>query len=327
MTKNMKFSLPVVEISSVVILGMGGSGIAGDFARVLLRNSKVPIHVCKTSVPPQFITRSTLVVAITYSGNTQETLNAFESSLAMGARGIVITSSRELGSKFDEKKIPCILVPDNNYPRASLGYLLVPLLGVLQKFHIIPSIDADIYEAISILEDIRKQCGPEAAYTNNPAHLMAIALAEKMPVVYGESNFTDVVALRWKQLFNENSKVHSYWDSFPELLHNEIEAWHHNVQINRQHKVAIILRDAIHERDSNLEEKIMAAKDLIQHSGTSVFELWTRGKSELARLLSLSYLGDFVSIYLANLTGTDPCVIPNIEQLKKKTIASLQKEV
>jgi glucose/mannose-6-phosphate isomerase len=148
-----------------------------------------------------------------------------------------------------------------------------------------------------------------------------------IPVVHGESNFIDVVALRWKQLFNENSKVHSYCDSFPELLYNEIEAWHQNARASHQHKITIILRDTIHESDTHLEEKIVAAKALIQSSGTLVFELWTRGKSELARLLSLSYMGDFVSVYLATSMGTEPSVIPNIEQLKKEAPIGLQKEV
>jgi glucose/mannose-6-phosphate isomerase len=303
---------------------MGGSGIAGDFARVLLRNSNVPVHVYKSSVPPQFITDNTLIIAITYSGKTNETLSALEASLSLGAKGIVITSSHELGSTCEERKIPCILVPQHNYPRASLGYLLLPVLGILQKLHVIPSIDLDISESVSILQDIRKQCGPETLVAANPARLLANALAEKMPVVYGESHFTDVVALRWKQLFNENSKVHSYCDSFPELLHNEIEAWQHSVAVKRQNNVVILLRDAIHEHDTSLDERIVAARALIQNNGTSIFELWTRGKSELARLLSLSYMGDFVSVYLADSLGIDPGSVPNIEKLKKQTLESVK---
>ncbi|MFY3741528.1 MAG: glucose/mannose-6-phosphate isomerase [Candidatus Nitrosomirales archaeon] len=328
LTKSLSLSLPLVtEISSIVILGMGGSGIAGDFARVLLRDSKVPVHVCKSSVPPQFITNTTLVVAITYSGKTNETLDALNASLALGAKGIVITSSLELESTCNERQIPCILVPQNNYPRASLGYLLVPLLGLLQKFHILPSIERDVSETLSILEEIKSQCGPEAVYATNPARLLAIALEEKIPVVYGESNFTDVVALRWKQLFNENSKVHSYIDSFPELLHNEIEAWQKNAHTSHQHEVMIILRDTIHEHDTDMGEKIEAARDLIQSTGARVFEIWSKGKSELARLFSLSYMADFVTIYLALSMGTNPSRIPNIEQLKKKVLTSLQKQV
>jgi glucose/mannose-6-phosphate isomerase len=327
LTKSISFSLPLgSEISSIVIVGMGGSGIAGDFARVLLRNSKVPVHVCKSSVPPQFITNRTLVVAITYSGKTNETLEALDSSITLGAKVIVITSSFKLESICNERQIPCILVPQNNYPRASLGYLLLPLLVLLQKCHLMHSIDLDISETKSVLEGIKSQCGPDAVYATNPARLMAIALIEKIPVVYGESNFTDIVALRWKQLFNENSKAHSYIDSFPELLHNEIEAWQQNTHISRQH-VLIVLRDAIHEHDTDMKEKIETAKDLIQSTGVKVFEVWSKGKSELARLLSLSYLADFVSVYLALSTGINPSRIPNIEQLKKRAVVGLQKEV
>jgi glucose/mannose-6-phosphate isomerase len=323
-------SLPselMTEISSVVILGMGGSGIAGDFTRVLLRNSKVSIHVCKSSVPPHFITKDTLVVAITYSGNTPETLAALDASLSMGAKGIVITSSYELQSKCDEKKIPCILVPQNIYPRASLGYLLVPLLAILQKYHVIPSIEPDIAETIAILNEIKSQCGPETVHSSNPARLLAAALVKKIPIVYGESNFTDVVALRWKQQFNENSKVRSHCDSFPELLHNEIEAWHQNAHTGHQHEILIILRDALYEHGTNMGAKLEETKVLIKGTGATVFEIWSKGKSELARLLSLSYMADFVTIYLALSTGINPSKIPNIDLLKGKTLQGLKNQI
>jgi len=329
LTKDLKITMPVFadRISSIVILGMGGSGIAGDLARVLLRHSEVPVHVCKNSVPPHHLTSSTLVIAITYSGKTQETLDALSAALSNGSKAVVITSSSELHSIFESRKVLSVLVPKNDYPRASLAYLLIPLLAILQKIGIMSLTERDFDETLSVLEELRTQCHPEKPIAANPARILAHALVDKFPIIYGEFNFTDVVALRFKQLLNENSKIHCYCDAFPELLHNEIEGWQSSKRSMNYDKVLLIMRDAVHEQNIKITEKIESTRALVESKGTKVFELWTKGKSELARLLSISYTADFVSVYLAEYTGTDPNTIPNIEYLKKKPLLTIEKEV
>jgi len=314
------------KFSSVVILGMGGSGVAGDFVRVLLRNSRIAVHACKNSRPPAFVNRGTLVIAITYSGKTQETLEALDASLNSEAKCIVVTASRELGSLCEEKKIPWIFTPWNGYSRASFGYILVPVLGILNRIGLFPTLESDISEAIMVLNEIREECGPNVTLHKNPARLLALALADALPVTYGEYNFTDVVALRWKQQLNENAKVHCYYDIFPELLHNEIEAWDGGTGHAEQgeHSVLMFLRDSMHERDNHFEQRIEAAKYLAERNGAKVFELWTKGKSELARLLSLTYMADFVSIYLAASRGINPEVTDNIDYIKNQKAVSIE---
>ena len=315
------------KFSSIVLLGMGGSGIVSDFVRVLLRNSPIPVHVCKNSSPPKFVNEQTLVIAVTYSGKTHETVDALNASLLSGAKCIVITSSRELGSHCEEKNIPCIFIPWNSYSRASFGYILIPVLGVLHKLGLFPTIDSDVSEAISILQDVREECDPNVPSRKNPARILALSLNEKLPILYGEYNFTDVIALRWKHQLNENAKVHCYCEVFPELLHNEIESWGEGPSyVANQSCSVMFLRDSMHEHENNLEERIEAAKYLAESKGMKILELWTRGKSDLARLFSLTYLVDFVSLYLANLRNVNPEVIGNIDFVKKRELTQIKGE-
>ncbi len=304
------------NISSIVILGMGGSGVVGDFLQVLLRNSSMPVYICKDSVPPRYVNQHTLVFAISYSGKTEETLNAVETCISSGAKVVGITTGHELKSICDEKGIPCITIPENGHSRASLGYLLVPLLWMLNSIGFLPRIEYAIIETVEILNKIKKQCSPALPLKRNPARFLATNLLDRFPIIYAQYNFTNAVALRWKQQLNENSKVHCYCDNFPELLHNEIEAWRGEEGVNENFAV-ILLRDLIHERDVGLERKIWATKNILQTKGCKIFEFWTEGKSELARLLSLSYIGDFVSTYIAMAKGIDASVVRNIEFIKR----------
>jgi glucose/mannose-6-phosphate isomerase len=305
------------KIPNIVLMGMGGSGIVGDFVKVLLRTSRIPIFVRKRGSLPSFVSAESLIILVTYSGKTQETLEALSAAMASGARTLVITSSPELDSFCLRKGVRCIQIQDVGFPRAALGSMLISVLRELQRLGITNSFDADFSEAIKVLEEVRKQCAPEVPQKSNPARLLAQSLVGSFPVIYGESEFTDVVALRWKQQFNENAKTHCYCDSFPELLHNEIEAWHHLDNGQIRNYVLLLLRDSLHERETGLEAKVEAAKRLAEDKGAKVYELWTTGSSELARLLSLCFVGDLVSVYLAIARGTDPDPVENIEQLKK----------
>lgn len=322
------------KFSNVVILGMGGSGIAGDIAKALLKNYPIPIEICKSSVPSTILSDKTLVVAVTYSGRTYETLKALDAANSVGARIIVISSSGELQHLCQERGISFIQIPPNNIPRASLGYMLVPLLTVLHQIGALPTIDQDLVETISIVNKIKSECGPRVLARVNPARLLAHTLVGTFPVIYGEADFTDVVARRWKQQLNENAKVHCYCESFPELLHNEIESWQvdnnddstdssivipssNGTSSKSPQPSLIILRDLNHEQRIDIVEKVDATKELVSSTGVKVVELCSRGKSELARLMSLIYIGDLVSIYLAIYRGVDSSFVPNIENLKK----------
>ncbi len=307
------FTLDYNKISDIVVLGMGGSGIVGNYLRVLLRNSSLAFHISKHSIPPKSIGKNTLVMAVTYSGKTRETLDALDTCVKAGANAILVTSRHELSLKRYEGKLPCITIPENGHSRTSLGYLLVPLLYLLQDANILKRVDRDIAETVEVLNQIKEECKPEVPLKKNPARSLASELLGRFPIIYGEYNFTDAVAMRWKHMLNENAKTHCYHDVFPELLHNEIEAWD-EPESNEKYAL-VLLRDSLYERETGLQERIAATKYIVQQK-SKIFELWSRGRSELARLLSLTYLGDLTSVYLAKAKGVDASKVRNIELLK-----------
>ncbi len=298
-------------ISDILVLGMGGSGIVGDYLRVLTRNSSLRLHVNKHSIPPKSINKNTLVMALTYSGKTRETLDALDACVRAGAKAVLVTSKHK--SDY-ESKVPCITIPENGHSRASLGYMLIPLLYLLQDANVLKKVDRDITETVEVLNQIKQECKPEVPLKKNPARSLASDLLGKLPIIYGEHDFTDAVALRWKQMLNENAKTHCYYDIFPELLHNEIEAWD-EPENDSQKYALILLRDSLYERETGLKERIAATKYIVQQK-SSIFELWSRGRSELARLLSITYLGDLVSVYLAKAKGVDASKVRNIDLIK-----------
>ena len=144
----------------------------------------------------------------------------------------------------------------------------------------------DVIETVEVLNNIKEKCDPELPIAKNVARSLAFELLGRFPIVYAEHNFTDSVAIRWKQQFNENSKVHCYYDIFPELLHNEIEAWDTVGNVHGNYAL-ILLRDSIYEQEVGLQEKINAAEYMIQQKGAKICEYWAEGRSELSRLLSL----------------------------------------
>lgn len=312
------------RISNIVVIGMGASGVVGDFVRVLLRNSPVAVHVKKNCTIPPFVNSETLVISVTYSGKTRETLDALNSSIASGAKNIVVTTSIELGTLCVQRGIPWIKVPENGFPRATLGFMLVSVMDALHRLGLTKSFESDVREAISVLKEIRQQCRAEVPQKSNPARLLANALIGRFPVIYGESEFTDVVAVRWKQQLSENAKAHCYYDVFPELLHNEVESWHLSDNGLVKEYALLLLRDAAWEHQAGMGVKIDAAKRLAESKGAKAYDLWTKGKSELARLLSLCYFGDFVSVYVAVSRGIDPGPVHNIEQMKMVSMSSIK---
>jgi glucose/mannose-6-phosphate isomerase len=314
------------KISNIIIAGMGASGVIGDFVKVLMRNAAVPVHVQKSPVLPSFANSETLVISITYSGKTRETLDVLNKAMAAGTKNVVITSSFELGSVCSSKAIPWVQVPENGFPRATLGYMLIAALDVLHRLGLISSFDSDIDETIEILNEIKYECEPETPHKSNPARLLAHALMGRFPVIYGESGFSEVVALRWKQQINENAKAHCYFDVFPELLHNELESWHLSDNGQVKEYAILFLRDSAWEQQTGMAAKIEATKRLAEDKGAKVYDLWTRGKSELSRLLSLCYVGDYVSVYLASSRGIDPGPVRNIEHLKKVSMSNETEE-
>jgi len=303
-------------ISSVVTLGMGGSGIGGDVAKAMFENEIfVPVTVNKGYDLPAFVGGDTVVVAVSYSGETEETLATFEAALAADARIVVITSGGTIGEKAARLGLPVVEVPAGLQPRAALGYLALPVLVVLRRMGLAPDGRGDIAEAITLLENLNKQYAADIPTDENPAKQLADELQGVVPVIYGSEGLPAVAALRWKCQLNENAKVPAFWHAFPELNHNEIVGWQELADITDRFQV-VVLRDA--DENERVKARIEFTLPLIEGNLGGITQVRSEGKSRLARVMSLVYLGDFASVYLAILNGVDPTPVARIQELKRK---------
>jgi glucose/mannose-6-phosphate isomerase len=304
------------SVASIVTLGMGGSGIGGDIVKALLEpNSKVPVTVCKGYSLPAFVGPDTLVLAISYSGGTEETMTTFRQAVDAGARIIAITSGGSLNDEAKNRGFPVIKVPGGLQPRAALGYLSLTVMVALAKLGFIKNIKADIDETLEILKMMSEHMGSASPAGNNIAKQLAGRFYEKMPVVYGSEGIPAVAALRWKCQFNENSKVPAFWHQFPELNHNEIVGWQELGDVAE--KCCLITLRSPGE-NARTQKRIEISLPFLEGIVGESLQVWSEGDSDLARLYSLIYLGDFTSVYLAILNGVDPTPVERIQLLKKK---------
>ena len=284
----------------IVIFGMGGSGIAGYVLRdFLLRRCRVPVFVIQGYDIPKFINSGTLCFAISYSGNTEETLSCFDKADYAGAKIISITSGGLLNQKSKHK----IMIPKGTPPRNSLGYLLIPMIVVLNKMGIAKATLEETEEMISLLEK-------EAKGIKLNAQKNAEKLFGKIPVVYGTDGM-DSVALRFRTQINENAKSFSHNNVFPELNHNESVGY----KPQEKNLVFILLRDS--EENPQVKKRIEVTKKML-NSHSTVLEIKSSGNGKLARMFSLILAGDYTSYYLALLNNVNPMPVENIEYLKKE---------
>jgi glucose/mannose-6-phosphate isomerase len=296
--------LPAVKPTNVVVTGMGGSGIVGDILKDWL-DLNVPFAVCKSYKLPAWVDERTLVVAVSYSGNTDETLACVSEAVEKKAQLVAITSGGKLAEICKKLGKPCIRIPSGLAPRAALPYSLFSAILAFKKLGLAADKDGEIKESIELLKKMRGEMDPK--HENNQAEKIARVINGTLPVIYAPIHL-EAVALRLKNQFSENSKIMSKTEFFPELCHNEI------VGLNSAPKNSsfLFMRDT--EENEQMKKQIEFTERLLK--GKNPITMQTRGKGRLARILSLVYLGDFISFYLAILRGVDPTPVPEIERLK-----------
>lgn len=305
--------------ANVVVLGMGGSAIAGDMARaVLAGEAGAQISANRNYDAPGFVGPRSIVIASSYSGNTEETLEAASRCAARGARMVAITSGGELAARAKSQGWPLIIIPGGYSPRAALGYCLMPLLAVLEKVGVATDLQPSVNEVLGVLTSIARTLGGGAVLEANPAKQLALRLTGKVPVVYGAVGIGSVAAYRWKCQVNENSKNPAYWHELPELNHNEIMGW--EAVPAASNLDVVMLRSEPEPPRLKLRAEV-TGRILEEALGAPPAEIWSRGASPLARLLSLVSFGDFVSVYLAFLKRVDPTPIRSINRLKASLAA------
>lgn len=300
---------PVPGASAALVCGMGGSGISGDFAAAAEPACFIGVH--KSYVLPEWAERvQPLVVAVSYSGNTEETCSAAEEALALGLQVAVVAGGGRLADLAAAHDLPLLLVPSGLQPRAALGYLTGAVLRCLESAGLVGSQVDALTEAGAVIDELAGS-GDEGA-ADALAGDLADALAGRIPLVYGAEGLTRPVAQRWKTQINENSKRPAFWSMLPELDHNEIAGWKAFEQLSRRTLGIILLRDE--DDHPQIQRRFAVTAELIPVP--VVGEVYSTGTSRLARMAGLAYVGDLTSVHLAEHEGVDAVEVEVIERLK-----------
>jgi len=298
--------------SKVLLVGMGGSSIGGEIFREWIKDKlEVPIHIHSDYGLPTDIDKNTLIIAISYSGNTEETISAFIKAVKVGCMAVALTSGGILKKLAEKLKVPYVEVPKGLLSRAALPYLFFPLPIILEKLGLDINIKEEIKETLKVLDKIEKENNPEVPLNKNPSKKIARELLGFIPVVYGFRYFHPI-AQRMKMQFNENSKVPSFYNVIPQLNHDEISGWEEN-PLSKFFKL-IFIRSS--DEPPEIKCRIEVTKDVLSNRVGGVLEIHAEGDSILAKMFSVIYVGDLVSIYLAMLRGVNPDVVPLVSRVK-----------
>ncbi len=303
------------RVDKIIVLGMGGSAIGGDLLRTLVEpECAVPIFVNRDYQVPAFVDRETLAIASSYSGNTEETLSAFEDARRKGAKLLAITTDGRLAERARELGVPLLTFSYKSQPRAALGHSLIPLVGVLTKLGLVADKSADVEEAAEVMEALQEEIRESVPLAENPAKRLAQRLHGHLPVVYGAGHLAEV-ARRWKTQFNENSKAWSFFEQLPELNHNAVVGYQFPADLAEKVVVVMLTSPLDHPRH---RVRFRVTREILARRGVACQEVEARGRSFLAQMLSLVHFGDYVSFYLALLYRVDPTPVEIIAYLKER---------
>jgi glucose/mannose-6-phosphate isomerase len=300
------FKAPENKIQNILICGLGGSGIGGSIVSdVLSSELTIPVSCSKDYSVPNFVNKNTLVIASSYSGNTEETLNALQICISKGAEIAIITSGGKLKKIAEENNINHIIIPGGNPPRAMFAYSFTQLFYILKHYNLINSSFKNSFKnSITLLNSQSQKIKTEAKN-------LAKNLFKKTPVIYVASGY-EGVAIRFRQQLNENSKCLCWHHVVPEMNHNELLGW----RTNTKNLVVIYLRNKS-DLDRN-QVRIDINKNVISEYTTDIFDVWSQGNSILENSLYLINFGDWVSWFLSELNEVDAIEIDVIDFLKNK---------
>jgi glucose/mannose-6-phosphate isomerase len=301
-------------VTSVLICGMGGSGIGGDVAAAVAAPvARVPVVVSKHYECPAFVGPDTLVIAISFSGNTEETLAATTAAAAAGARTVVVASGGALAERAADWSAAVVpLDASIPMPRAGIGAVSAAPMVVLERLGLAAGLSSQIEAAV---EQLRHRVTALRA-PGNPAEALARRIGRTLPLVYGGGGLGEVAAWRWKGQFNENCKVASWSNRIPELTHNEICGWGQHGDVTRQVLSLLLLR---HDYE---HPQVRRRFDLVEEISSEVVEaihtVEAQGDGPFAQLMDLVLQGDAVTLHAAALAGVDPGPIPILDDIKAR---------
>lgn len=303
---NCNLSSPQNPIQNVVISGLGGSGIGGTIVSQLLEHeSAVPVVVNKKYFVPAFVEKNTLSIISSYSGNTEETIAAMQESLKKGAHVVCVTSGGIIAEIAQKNNLDLILIPGGMPPRACLAYSLTQLLFVLKHVGLT---NIDIEKSY---QNVIQLLNAETNTIQAEAKVIAEKIYTKIPVIYS-ADMTEGIAVRFRQQINENSKMLCWHHALPEMNHNELVGWRTE---NKDLAVVIFKTPFDYERTVFRFE---FTKNVCKQYTDTIIELMGKGNNPLEAALYLIHIGDWISVFAAELRGVDATEVNIIVNLKSE---------
>jgi glucose/mannose-6-phosphate isomerase len=299
-------------IDHLVVLGMGGSGIAGDvLAAIAGPSSPVPIAVVKDSVLPGFVGPRSLVVGLSFSGQTAETLTGAAVGLERGASVVSVSAGGALAALV-EGGGGVVLGVDGAIPmpRAALGALVAPVVAVAEDVGVLPGARAQVAAAV---EQLRRRAAL-LSRPGNPAAALARTIGRTWPLIYSAGPLGGVAAVRWKNQVNENAKAPAFSHTLPEVCHNELCGWGQHGDVTRQVLTLIELRHSFETAD--VPRRFTLLDDQMLEVMSEICVVEAEGEGPLAELFDLVLVGDVTTLHLAADAGVDPGPIPALEAMK-----------
>jgi len=301
------------DVRNITVAGMGGSAIGGDLAAALLADElKVPMSVHRDYGLPAYVGRDSLVIASSYSGNTEETLSSFEEAQRRGARVLVLTTGGRIAELARAAKHPVITFSYAAQPRAALGYSLGLVLGALVRLGFVRDLSADLDAALADVAKLEERVH-EGARTND-AKKLAAELYGRIIFAYG-AGVMGVMARRVKGQWNENAKNWAAFDIMSELNHNAVVGFPHP-DVAREALTVLLLRS---DRDNPRHKlRFDVTRELLDRANVPHKTLQFAGSNMLSEVLQLTLFTDYVSFYVALLNGADPTPVKSIDYLKDR---------
>lgn len=302
------------RITNILFCGMGGSAIGGDLLATYFQNDlDVPLVVNRNYTIPGFVGENSLVVVSSYSGNTEETLSAFEAAEESGAQIIGISSNGEVENRMQASGYPLISIPGGMQPRAALGFSFIPMARLFKQLELVHTeVAADIEETIGQIRKLSEKYGSDSE--ENTAFHTARDIIGTVPVVYTVPEL-EVVGVRWKGQLAENAHILAFHNRLPEMNHNEIMGWDQQPDFLSNISLIWLRDDSSHP---GVLKRLTVTSDLIGAYPKNVMRFSTEGASWMTRLFSLIHLGDWISLYAALLQEVDPTPVERISLLKSR---------
>jgi len=312
-----EFALPpdFKDINKIVICGMGGSAIGGDLLRSLTSELNKPlVFVHRGYDLPAFVDPKTLVIASSYSGNTEETLSTFKQTLTTKCKKLAITTGGELKNLAQEKDVPVFTIDYVSQPRVALGYSFIPLIALLAKLGFLEDKSAKVKVMAQALESLLGKLAEDIPVSLNPAKQLATKLLGKLIVIYS-AGILSPVAQRWKGQFNENSKAWAFYETFSELNHNAVVGYEFPKEMKDKIYIVMLRCPSLHPR---ILSRYQITSEILEKAGVEYEIIDSQGENNLTQMMSLVFLGDWISYYLAMLNQTDPTPVKMIDYLKER---------